>query len=159
MHGKSPEFKAKAAATRHITPFAAMLAAEFNSGSLHDQQRQLTIDSLVEFYKLIQEGSRAISADALKRLPKCCQQLCINFAHLASEALLAAEPAWKLKPKMHLFQHLCHYQAQQFGNPRFFLTYPDEDMVGQMIDVAKSCHPSTLAKTALYKWLVSAFPG
>ena len=155
--GKSPELKAKAAATRHIAPFAAQLAAEFNDGTLHDVRRQAVIDSLVDFYTIIEHGSRQISDKGLQRLPACCQQLCTAYAFLASEAEQAQEPAWKEKPKMHLFQHLCLYQAHQFGNPRYYWTYPDEDMVGQMVEVAKSCHPSTMAKTALYKWLVMVF--
>jgi hypothetical protein len=155
--GNFPEFKAKAAATRHIVPFAAALAAEFDSGSEHDRRRRVVVESLLSFYAMVQAGARHISANDLRRLPECCQALCTNYAHLSLEAVRANVPAWQLKPKLHLFQHLCHYQVQQFGNPRFYWTYPDEDMVGQMVEVAKSCHPSTLAKTALYKWLVMAF--
>jgi hypothetical protein len=155
--GSPPEFKAKAAATRHIVPFAASLATEFDTGSEHDRRRRVVVESLVSFYAMVQAGARRISANDLRRLPECCQALCTNYAHLSLEAVRANVPAWQLKPKMHLFQHLCHYQVQQFGNPRFYWTYPDEDMVGQMVEVAKACHPSTLAKTALYKWLVMVF--
>ena len=43
------------------------------------------------------------------------------------------------------------------GNPRCYWTYADEDMVGHMIEVAQSCHPVTLAATAMFKWLVLQF--
>ena len=155
--GKWPELKAKAAATRHLAPFAAELASEFNSGSEHDRHRQSVIESLVTFYRLVQQGSRHIAPSDLGQLPNLCQTLCCAYAHLAHEAIQSGTQAWKLKPKMHLFQHLCHTQAHEFGNPRFYWTYADEDMVGQMIEVARSCHPSTLAKTALYKYLVMVF--
>ena len=36
VSGKSPNLKAKAAATRHVVPFAAALASEFNRISVHD---------------------------------------------------------------------------------------------------------------------------
>lgn len=155
--GKPPEFKAKAAATRHLAPFAATLAHEFDTGSEHDRRRRVVAESLVSFYTIVQNEARRVSDDALRRLPACCQALCINYAHLSFEAAQANAPAWQLKPKLHLFQHLCHYQVQQFGNPRFYWTYADEDLIGQMVEVAKTCHPSTLAKTALYKWLVLVF--
>ena len=115
------------------------------------------IESLVTFYRLVQQGSRHIAPSDLGQLPNLCQTLCCAYAHLAHEAIQSGTQAWKLKPKMHLFQHLCHTQAHEFGNPRFYWTYADEDMVGQMIEVARSCHPSTLAKTALYKYLVMVF--
>jgi hypothetical protein len=48
-------------------------------------------------------------------------------------------------------------QASLFGNPRYFWTYPDEDLVGLSIEVAKSCHRNTLAVVSLAKWLILAF--
>ena len=60
---------------------------------------------------------------------------------------------WKMNPKLHLFDHLCCWQAVEVGNPRFYWTYSDEDLVGLLIEVAESCHPTTLAASALFKWL------
>ena len=37
------------------------------------------------------------------------------------------------------------------GATPVFLCYADEDVVGQVIEVASSCHPSTMAEVALYK--------
>jgi len=152
-----PKLKAKAAATRHLAPLASQLADEFNSGSHHDQLRKIVADSLVQFYVLVQQEDRAISAQARQELPNLCRRLCRAYAHLANESVNAQVMAWKLVPKFHLFCHLCFSQALEFGNPRFFWTYPDEDIVGQMIEAAKSCHQSTLASTALYKFLVLVF--
>ena len=56
-----------------------------------------------------------------------------------------------------MWLHLCEIQAGMY-NPRFFLTYADEDLVGQMLEVAQTCHASTLADTALYKYLLLHFP-
>ena len=53
--------------------------------------------------------------------------------------------------------HLCEWQGPELGNPRFYWTYSDEDMVGTMVEVAESCHASTMAATAMVKWLVFAF--
>ena len=152
-----PKLKAKAAATRHLAPFAAKLANEFNAQSLHDQQRQTVIDCLVAFYETLNSGDRCLSKAALDKLTQIGYDLCQNYARLANEALELQQKRWKLVPKFHLFQHLCFTQAPSLGNPRFFWTYPDEDMVGHMVEAAQSCHPLTLAKTALYKYLVMMF--
>ena len=50
---------------------------------------------------------------------------------------------WKLSPKRHLWIHLTEYQAVEFGNPRFGC-YGDEDLVGQLIELAEGLHPATL---------------
>ena len=38
--------------------------------------------------------------------------------------------AWKVKPKLHLFQELLEFTAVEAGNPRNFWTYKDEDWGG-----------------------------
>ena len=150
-----PKLRAKAAATRCAAPFAALLAHEFNSGSEHDERRAAVADSLVRFYELLSHGqfSTAIKAE----LPTVGSRLCRLYALLSCEALDAEVVAWQLVPKFHVFLHLCLTQAIQWGNPRFFWTYADEDMVGHMIAVAKSCHNVTMPTIALYKWLSIMF--
>ena len=66
---------------------------------------------------------------------------------------------WKFSPKHHLFLHLCEVQAVQYGNPRFYWVYADEDVVGRLIEVAETCHPWTMPGTALFKWLICSFRG
>ena len=42
-----------------------------------------------------------------------------------------------------VISELLEYQAIQFGNPRFYWTYADEDLVGLLMDIAQGCHVST----------------
>ena len=62
-----------------------------------------------------------------------------------------------MTPKVHLMLHLCEDQAPSVGNPKFYWVYADEDLVGSMIEVAESCHASTMAATAMVKWSIMAF--
>ena len=43
------------------------------------------------------------------------------------------------------------------GNPRFFWTYGDEDLVKWMIQIAEGVHPATLKASVLGKWLWCIF--
>ena len=64
---------------------------------------------------------------------------------------------WKMSPKTHLFIHLMEWHVLEIGlNPRGYWTYADEDLVGTMVEVSRSCHPSTLAPVSLTKWLLAA---
>ena len=59
--------------------------------------------------------------------------------------------------KMHLFIHLMEWQVTEIGlNPRGCWTHADEDLVGTMVEVSRSCHPSTLMPVSLTKWLLLA---
>ena len=70
-------------------------------------------------------------------LPRFCNE----YSKLAAAAATARQRLWKVTPKLHLFSHLCEWQSVSLGNPRFYWCYSDEDMVGQLVEVAESCHP------------------
>ncbi len=76
---------------------------------------------------------------------------------MSKAALDAGIKAWKMVPKFHLFQHLGEVQEQRFGNPSQWWVYADEDYVGDSIEIAKSCHPSTLAETSIFKFVLFHF--
>ena len=52
--GGWPKLKAKAAAIRHLAPFALELAKEHNNGSLHDRRRVALAQRLAECYVIFQ---------------------------------------------------------------------------------------------------------
>ena len=88
----------------------------------------------------------------------CTKQLCTLYAHLGNEAAAKREKAWKGSPTFHIFLHLCQWQVPDLRlNPRSYWTYADEDLVGTLVDCAEKCHPSTMAWTALTKWVLLAF--
>ena len=66
--------------------------------------------------------------------------------------------AGKGSPKLHsYFQHMCEWQCLEWRNPKGFDVYSDEDLVGQLLEVAESCHPATMPTTALFEWLTLVF--
>lgn len=98
-----------------------------------------------------------MSDHAKVELPRLGLRLCVLFSQLASEAAMSRQKLWKTSPKLHLFQHVCEWQSIESGNPRFYWCYADEDLVGQLIEVAEACHAKTMAVTAMYKWLTLVF--
>ena len=60
---------------------------------------------------------------------------------------------WKTALKMHLCIHLCIWHALLYGNPRYYWTYGDEDLVGRLVTIAEGVHISTLAVSVLAKWV------
>ena len=40
-----------------------------------------------------------------------------------------------------------------YGNPRYYWTYGDEDLVGRLVSIAEGVHISTLAVSVLSKWI------
>ena len=94
-----------------------------------------------------------MSNEVKEELPRLALQLGTCYQRLAADAFARGLKLWKITPKLHLFVHLCEIQAIVFGNPRFYWTYADEDLVTHMIEMASSVHPNTLAVNVLFKWL------
>ena len=101
-------------------------------------------------------ASLCLSGEAIVEIRGLGKQLVILYNALSTEAATAQHKIWKFSPKFHLWLHLCERQAAHF-NPRSFWCYADEDLVGQMIEVATSCRASTLVDTAIYKYLMLNF--
>lgn len=155
--GGWPKLKAKAAATRHAAAYALDLWIRISSGNDSDLMVLAVIERLVEFYSLIDFESMYMRASARCRLPVLGKELCTLYNVLACQAFAAHTKMWKTHPKLHLFLHLCEWQSIEWGNPKYWMCYADEDLVGILIDVAESCHPMTLNVTALLKWMILVF--
>jgi hypothetical protein len=162
--GDWPKLKSKAASTRALAGYALDLALRFaNVTSLdewtrtHDEMSIAVCQLLVEFYTIIGFESQMLSAAAKIRIPELANQLAAIYSKLSVMSYDRRLRMWKLSPKLHLFLHLCLHQAPVIGNPKFWWTYGDEDLVGQMIDIAEGVHPATLAVSVLSKWLWCIF--
>ena len=148
--GKWPKLASQAAPVRCLARFALELAEEYL-----DEDRQIVARQLVRFYEIL-DGNGLFLTDAAKtEIAKVGSKLCRTFAKLSS-VVASGIKAWKCTPKLHLFLHMCEWDIE-LGNPRFYWTYADEDMVGQMIRAGESCHPRTLAVAGMLKWLTVIF--
>ena len=146
-----PKLKSKAAPMHALATFALILAREHLSEDVI-----LVASLLVEFYTLLKENGMFFTDDKKKQMQSVGSRLCRAYAKLACKAVSERKRMWKVTPKLHLFLHLCEWDVD-FGNPRFFWCFADEDLVGQMIKSGESCHPKTLAVASMFKWLTVVF--
>jgi len=153
-----PKLKAKGAATRHLAEFALVIAKKYLGTSTRERKELAVIQCLVNFYRIISSEGMYLSDEAKRELPKVGNRLCALYGSLAREMFTLGQKFWKMNPKMHLFLHLCEWVVPELGlNPRQYWCYADEDVVGQLVEVARTSHVRSLAATCLFKWLLLAF--
>ena len=152
-----PKFKGKAAETRHLSGYLVDLASRHLDGSDHAATRLAIAQLLDRFYVVLKNNGMFLTPESESEIATIGKQLVILYNALSTAAAATQTKTWKFSPKFHMWLHLCEIQAGMY-NPRFFWTYADEDLVGQMLEVAQTCHASTLADTALYKYLLLHFP-
>ena len=161
--GGWPKLKAKAAATRHLAAYALYLITTYGDSSgdpalaSHDQLATGVCQLLCRFYDILGSESMFLSSAVKAEMPELCRMITSMYARLAKLSFDMGLRMWKMMPKLHLFIHLCEDQAPRFGNPRYYWTYGDEDLVGQMITIAEGVHPRTLPISVLVKWLHAVF--
>ena len=149
-----PKLKSKGAPMHPVASFALALAKEYKEHVGEDCV--LVIDLLVQFYAVMDRNGHFFPEHEKREIQRIGSKLCRTYCKLAAKAAAEGERLWKATPKLHLFLHLCEWDVDM-GNPRFFWCYADEDMVGQMIKAGESCHPKTLAISAMFKWLTLVF--
>ena len=155
---KYPKLKAKGAQTRHLARYALDLAArKFNSGSTRDRRIVGMAQSLCKLYDIMSSVGQFFSPAELHDFETAGKTMLKLYTALYSEAAATGQKLWKFPPKGHLIDHLVSWQAAEWGNPAYFWCYADEDLVGLCVEIAESCHPRTMAPTALVKWLILAF--
>ena len=142
----SLKMRTKGAETRSLVPFGVILASEMHEEqqSSHTKSVYVCISHLLDFYMLMCLPEYNVQAGA-----EACRRCLSMYKALSLEAASnGEEQRWKLKPKAHLFQELAEFQSAQWGNPRNFWTYADEDFVGWVATIARSRGGPKQASTA-----------
>lgn len=121
-----PQFKAKAAATRHLAHYAEDLAREFSDGFEHDQKVVAVAAGLARMYTIMAEQPRFLSRSAKSELSRLSVAFMDVYSQLAEAAVAAKMRMWKMSLKFHILQHIG--ERQNWFNLRMIWTYGDEDL-------------------------------
>ena len=140
-----PELHTKGAIGRCLVPCASGLARQHLG-----PREQLVCQLVVRYYTLLASEGQFFTPAAKVEMAALGLRFCKEYLKLAATAATARQKLWKVTPELRTF-------ASGSPNPRLFGLATDGDMVGQMAEVAESCHPSTMSTTALFKWLTLVF--
>lgn len=143
-------------------PYAKELAVRFqrvapDPNATHDLLVVGVCTLCCELFNLYMTSGRFFTDAVKRKIVIIGNQLPFMYQRLYTEAYNAGVKAWKMTPKLHLIQELLLYQCLEWGNPLYYWCYGDEDLVGSMVEIAQSCHMSTVVVTSLVKWLILSF--
>ena len=133
------------------------MAKRFSTGTEYDRLKIAACQLLCEIYSLMATNSQFMTPAAIVQFRKAGQRMVLLHSKLHTDAFVKGQTRWEFQPTAHLIDHMVSWQASEWGNPAYSWCYGDEDLVGQCIEIASSCHAKTCNITALVKWLVCAF--
>ncbi len=100
------------------------------------------VSALMDFYMTL--GVRSYPVELAKQV---CRAVCLLYVALNEEAVAAGKDAWRVKPKLHIFQEMGEYQTEQLGDPKSYWCYTDEDFVGLGSEIGFSRGGPSTAET------------
>ena len=153
--GTFPTFtqqSAKAAMTKQLVLWLhEVLARPGVSQGPHGQIRFVMFEQWAAFEAICARNGRFLATPDKQHIADSVENalVCLNY--------LASEPGslWHIKPKAHMSTHMAFDAAVEFGiNPRRVTNYSDEDMVGRIKRVMRSCHGSSAGKMCMLRYAI-----
>jgi hypothetical protein len=123
-----PKLRGSAACVRALVPFGQQLADALlvDGDAIHDAAKAAA-KHLAACYECLSQTV----PDRRERMAHQCRAFSLQYS-----ALAASSPdgiMWRVKPKLHIFQHLC----EEHGSPSLHWTYRDEDYGGSIAAMAR----------------------
>ena len=135
-----------AAESRYLLPIIPHMFDRFVvRNTPHQELRFNCVSKLNQFYKKMRAPLPEFDALSTARF-------CREGMILYSELCRPSEPKpWKWYPKCHLMGHI-EMQIITSGSPEGSWCYSDEAAIGDAVEVAETCHASTLHRLIIQKY-------
>jgi hypothetical protein len=155
LHTDKPQpcfFRCKAAQAPRIIAWLSEITLEFAQKAPDHLKAEAALVSscvwgLATYFQVLRGGSRFLSTPETVQLEEAGTVFLNSYSELAR--INVGTPFWHIVPKFHQFHHLVLDAVEDKCNPHFFTCFGDEDMVGQMLKVARAGHASTVVDCAL----------
>lgn len=125
---KPPKLKGKASAIRQLVGFLPYICRKRFGGTPLENAVQNLTDRLAQLYFHLHHFDAS-------RVATLGREVAVLYKSIREHSLQMSPTtlAWKLKPKVHLFQELTEYVCPMAGNPKYAWTYKDEDFGGYLV--------------------------
>jgi hypothetical protein len=151
--GKDPKFRGKAAETRRMCYCVDFILSDIlQPRNDHERQVAQCVKALTNFYREMEDWNPESSPAQARKFGR---QHILLYTELyrAGQVSRIFETygyhVYKFYPKHHMFIHLVEIGIQSCGNPREVLCYGDEDMLGDLVDIAEASHPAYIHRVVI----------
>ena len=73
---------------------------------------------------------------------------------LAEKAIAAGRPMYRLRPKLHMIDHIIEDLSRTRENPRYLWNFADEDLMGRIVRLARRQHRSVCVDRTLKLYIM-----
>ena len=89
------------------------------------------------------------------RLETAREASLMSYAHLSRESCDTGILTWPTKPKNHYWDELCRESVRLSQNPSSHWCFQDEDFIGRVVVISRSCDTRCREKRTFEKYLLN----
>ena len=151
-----PLYKGKAANTFKVALWLASVCADeaWADNSEHNQLRANVLFGITQSVTVCKQAGLFLSDLEARELERCPQTSLYCLSGLSHEAKRSMSLLWPMKPKMHMYDHALRRAQRDREHSLTRWCFADQDFVGTMAKVARSCHDKTREVKTIHKYLL-----
>ena len=140
-NNKYPELASsiKASTVKTFTCFLAWLAVEIEQDDPRDNLRAAAGWGIAEFIWICDTSGVILSESQVRRLQDGGRTFLEAYAELARRAAVQKSMMWKVRPKLHEFEHLLSFVAASRINPLYMSAWHEESFLGKVKKLTIKC--------------------
>lgn len=125
-----------------------------HDGSRHQRVRSVVAWAMGEYIYLCDAYGQVLSESEADRLAFAGRAYITSFAFLAWESYTSGVKLWKIRPKLHYFDHQIDRVLKERLNPKHLACWIDETFMGRVKRVGQACHGATACLRILDRHLL-----
>ena len=107
-----------------------------------------------EFLHIVDTAGSFFSEDEWDRYEYACRGFMFAYARLAKLSAEAGVHLWRLRPKLHMFDHLLDQTREARANPKTAACFGEESFLGFLKRIAIKCHGASMLRTSLLRYML-----
>ena len=152
-----PELKAKAKNATLITEYLLSVHEQLEHRTELQNYRLLMLWGFDAMFRMFNNKQRWLTVEQRAQLESIRSTLLNSYHHVNLVSSYADEAAFAMKPKFHAIDELCRWASEGGLNPGSFWAFGSEDLCGRVGKIAAACHPASMNRRVLQRWILSFF--
>jgi len=144
----------KAATVKRFTYFVCEKLIDLENGDEHMRLRATCAWGISTFLQTSDSCGVVLEDATIDALEYAGRLYILSYASLAERAAISGEYLWKVRPKLHVFDHMISDLRETKLNPARYGAWGEEDFLGKIKALTKHCHGLSVLRTSLLRYML-----
>ena len=144
----------KAATVKRFTYHTCEKLIELESGDEHTRLCATCAWGISTFLQTSDVCGVVLEDATIDKLAYAGSLYVLSYASLAERAAINGVCMWKIRPKLHVFDHMISDMRETKLNPARYGAWGEEDFLGKIKYMTKHCHGQSVLTTSFLRYML-----